>query len=84
MVGALIQGFHRSAFSNEAGLGSASIAHAAVMTREPVTEGFVALWEEPFIDTVVICWRWWCRRLPDQAQDGADAAMIVRHRGSAG
>lgn len=54
VVGALIQGFRRAAFSNEAGLGSAPIAHAAVRTREPVTEGFVALWE-PFIDTVVIC-----------------------------
>ncbi len=54
VVGALIQGFRRAAFSNEAGLGSSPIAHSAVMTREPVTEGFVALWE-PFIDTVVIC-----------------------------
>ena len=43
-----------TAFSNEAGLGSAAIAHSAVRTRDPVTEGFVALWE-PFIDTVVIC-----------------------------
>lgn len=54
IVGALIQGFRRAAFSNEAGLGSAAIAHSAVRTREPVTEGFVALLE-PFIDTVVIC-----------------------------
>ncbi|PRH81435.1 alanine/glycine:cation symporter family protein [Arenimonas caeni] len=54
VLGALIQGFRRAAFSNEAGLGSAAIAHSAVKTREPVTEGFVALWE-PFIDTVVIC-----------------------------
>ena len=54
VIGALIQGFRRAAFSNEAGLGSAAIAHAAVRTREPMTEGFVALWE-PFIDTVVIC-----------------------------
>ena len=54
VIGALIQGFRRAAFSNEAGLGSAPIAHAAVRTREPMTEGFVALWE-PFIDTVVIC-----------------------------
>ena len=54
VIGALIQGFRRAAFSNEAGLGSAAIAHAAVKTREPVSEGFVALWE-PFIDTVVIC-----------------------------
>lgn len=54
VLGALIQGFRRAAFSNEAGLGSAAIAHSTVRTREPVTEGFVALWE-PFIDTVVIC-----------------------------
>lgn len=53
-VGALIQGFRRAAFSNEAGVGSAAIAHSAVRTKEPVTEGFVALLE-PFIDTVVIC-----------------------------
>ncbi|NJO37243.1 MAG: alanine:cation symporter family protein [Rhizobiales bacterium] len=53
-VGALIQGFRRAAFSNEAGIGSASIAHSAVQTRHPATEGYVALLE-PFIDTVVIC-----------------------------
>tara|TARA_B100001564_G_scaffold71925_1_gene57133 strand:+ start:3357 stop:4865 length:1509 start_codon:yes stop_codon:yes gene_type:complete len=54
IVGVLIQGFRRAAFSNEAGVGSASIAHAAAKTNEPVSEGFVALLE-PFIDTVVIC-----------------------------
>ena len=53
-LGVLIQGFRRAAFSNEAGIGSASIAHAAVKTKEPVTEGLVALLE-PFIDTVVVC-----------------------------
>ena len=53
-VGVLIQGFRRAAFSNEAGVGSASIAHSAVRTKEPSTEGHVALLE-PFIDTVVIC-----------------------------
>ncbi|MCV2403068.1 alanine:cation symporter family protein [Marinomonas sp. C2222] len=53
-VGALIQGFKRAAFSNEAGVGSAAIAHSAVQTNEPVTEGLVSLLE-PFIDTVVIC-----------------------------
>ena len=51
---ALIQGFKRAAFSNEAGVGSAAIAHSAVRTKEPVTEGVVSLLE-PFIDTVVIC-----------------------------
>ena len=53
-VGVLIQGFKRAAFSNEAGVGSASIAHAAVKTNQPASEGIVALLE-PFIDTVVVC-----------------------------
>ncbi len=53
-IGVLVQGFRRAAFSNEAGVGSAAIAHSAVKTNEPVTEGIVALLE-PFIDTVVIC-----------------------------
>ncbi len=53
-IGVLIQGFRRSAFSNEAGVGSASIAHSAAKTDEPISEGIVALLE-PFIDTVVIC-----------------------------
>lgn len=53
-VGALITGFQRAAFSNEAGLGSAAVAHSAVKTKEPATEGFVASLE-PFIDTVIIC-----------------------------
>jgi AGCS family alanine or glycine:cation symporter len=54
IVGAVIQGFRRAAFSNEAGVGSAAIAHSAVRTKEPITEGFVSLLE-PFVDTVVIC-----------------------------
>jgi len=53
-IGVLIQGFRRAAFSNEAGVGSASIAHSAAKTNEPVSEGIVSLLE-PFIDTVVIC-----------------------------
>lgn len=53
-IGIMILGFQRAAFSNEAGLGSAAIAHSAVKTDEPLSEGFVALLE-PFIDTVVIC-----------------------------
>ncbi|QDT08721.1 alanine/glycine:cation symporter family protein [Stieleria marina] len=53
-LGVLIQGFRRAAFSNEAGTGSASIAHSAVKTKYPASEGIVALLE-PFIDTVVIC-----------------------------
>lgn len=54
LVGVMILGFQRAVFSNEAGIGSAAIAHSAVRTNEPATEGFVALME-PFIDTVVIC-----------------------------
>ncbi len=53
-VGVLITGFRRAAFSNEAGVGSAAIAHSAVKTQYPASEGVVALLE-PFIDTVVIC-----------------------------
>lgn len=54
MIGVMILGFQRAAFSNEAGIGSAAIAHSTVKTKEPVTEGYVGLME-PFIDTVVIC-----------------------------
>ena len=54
ILGVLIVGFQRAAFSNEAGIGSASIAHSAVKTEEPVSEGIVALLE-PFVDTVIIC-----------------------------
>lgn len=54
VLGVLIVGFQRAAFSNEAGIGSAAIAHSAVRTKQPATEGHVALLE-PFIDTIVIC-----------------------------
>ena len=54
LLGVLITGFRRAAFSNEAGAGSASIAHSAVKTKFAASEGLVALLE-PFIDTVVIC-----------------------------
>lgn len=54
IIGVMIVGFQRAAFSNEAGVGSAPIAHSAVKTEEPVSEGLVALLE-PFIDTVIIC-----------------------------
>lgn len=54
LLGVLITGFQRAAFSNEAGAGSAAIAHSAVKTRYPASEGIVALME-PFIDTVVVC-----------------------------
>lgn len=54
VIGVMLIGFRRAAFSNEAGIGSAAIAHSTVKTKQPVTEGYVALLE-PFIDTVVIC-----------------------------
>lgn len=54
MVGALINGIKRATYSNEAGVGSSAIAHSAVKTSEPLTEGFVASLE-PFIDTIVVC-----------------------------
>src|SRR5699024_82409 len=53
VIGVLIVGFQRAAFSNEAGVGSAAIAHSAAKTHNPPSEGFVALLE-PFIDTVVV------------------------------
>ena len=50
----MILGFRRAVFSNEAGIGSAPIAHSAVKTDDPTTEGLVSLLE-PFVDTVIIC-----------------------------
>ncbi len=54
MLGVALQGIRRGIFSNEAGLGSAAVAHSSVKTTIPVTEGFIALYE-PFIDTVCVC-----------------------------
>ena len=54
LLGVLVTGIRRAAFSNEAGVGSAAIAHSAAKTDEPISEGIVALLE-PFIDTVVVC-----------------------------
>jgi len=54
LVGVMVQGIRRSSFSNEAGVGSAAIAHSAARTDEPVREGLVSLLE-PLIDTVIIC-----------------------------
>jgi AGCS family alanine or glycine:cation symporter len=53
-IGVMMMGFRRAGFSNEAGIGSASIAHSASKTERPVSEGLVSLLE-PFIDTVVVC-----------------------------
>jgi AGCS family alanine or glycine:cation symporter len=54
IIGVLIVGFKRAAFSNEAGVGSAAIAHSAVKTEHPISEGLVSLME-PFVDTIVVC-----------------------------
>ena len=54
LIGVLVQGFKRAAFSSEAGIGSAAIAHATAKVAYPVRQGIVALME-PFIDTIVIC-----------------------------
>lgn len=54
MIGVLVQGFKRAAFSSEAGIGSAAIVHSTACVKYPVRQGMVALYE-PFIDTIVIC-----------------------------
>ena len=54
VLGAMVQGFQRAVFSNEAGLGSAGIAHSAACVKYPIRQGLVSLYE-PFIDTVVVC-----------------------------
>ena len=54
VLGAFVAGMRRAVYSNEAGVGTATIAHAMVKTDEPVSEGFVAL-IEPFVDTVIVC-----------------------------
>jgi len=54
MIGVLVQGFKRAAFSSEAGIGSAAIVHSTASVKYPVRQGMVALYE-PFIDTIVIC-----------------------------
>ena len=54
ILGVMILGFQRAVFSNEAGIGSSAIAHAAVKTSQPATEGFIGILE-PFIDTIIIC-----------------------------
>lgn len=54
MIGVIVQGFKRAAFSSEAGIGSAAIAHSVASVKYPIRQGFVALYE-PFIDTIIIC-----------------------------
>lgn len=54
LIGVLVQGFKRAAFSSEAGIGSAAIVHSTAAVKYPVRQGMVALYE-PFIDTIIIC-----------------------------
>ncbi len=82
VLGVMIIGIKRAAFSNEAGVGSASIAHAAAKTDEPVSEGFVALLE-PFIDTVVICtMTGLVIVITGQATNPANAHLIASNEGA--
>ena len=81
VLGALVVGFQRAAFSNEAGLGSAAIAHSAVKTRRPVSEGFVALLE-PFVDTVIICTMTALTIVVARPQSWVDARAEVAATGS--
>ncbi|MEZ0165483.1 alanine/glycine:cation symporter family protein [Kineococcus sp. LSe6-4] len=83
VIGALIVGFQRAAFSNEAGIGSAATAHSAVKTKHPVSEGFVALLE-PFCDTVVICTMTALTIIIAQPQSWLDARAEVAATGETG
>jgi len=82
-LGALVVGFRRAAFSNEAGTGSAAIAHSAAKTEYPVREGIVALLE-PFIDTVVVCTMTALVIVITGAyNDPANAELIAANKGAA-
>ncbi len=83
LIGVLVQGFKRAAFSNEAGVGSAAIAHSAVRTKYPVREGIVALLE-PFIDTVVICTMTALVIVITGAYENPDYAHLVAQNNGAG
>ena len=83
IVGVLVQGIKRAAFSNEAGVGSAAIAHAAARVEFPVQEGIVAVLE-PFIDTVVICTMTaLVIVVTGVATDPANAALVAGNQGAA-
>jgi AGCS family alanine or glycine:cation symporter len=82
-IGVLVQGFRRAAFSNEAGAGSAAIAHSAARTPYPTREGIVALLE-PFIDTVVVCTMTALVIVITGAYSNPDnAALVVGNNGAA-
>ncbi|QOP40361.1 alanine/glycine:cation symporter family protein [Sulfurimonas marina] len=84
MIGAMVQGFQRAVFSSEAGIGSSPVAHAPALTKYPVRQGMVALYE-PFIDTIVICTMTALVIIITgvYAPDGAHAALIEAREGAA-
>lgn len=83
ILGVMVVGIQRAAFSNEAGIGSASIAHSAAKTEEPVSEGIVALLE-PFIDTVVVCTMTGLVIVVSEVHlDPANAALLESRNGAA-
>jgi AGCS family alanine or glycine:cation symporter len=83
IIGVLIVGFQRAAFSNEAGVGSAAIAHSAAKTDYPVREGIVALLE-PFVDTVVICTMTALVIVITNAYDNPDPAFVAMREAKEG
>lgn len=84
-IGVLVVGFQRAAFSNEAGIGSAAIAHSAAKTEYPVREGIVALLE-PFIDTIIVCTMTGLVIIITGAYDASDAtfAPYIESKNGAG
>jgi len=84
MLGAIVHGFQRAVFSSEAGIGSSPVAHAPALTKYPVRQGMVALYE-PFIDTIVICTMTALVIIITGVYepDGAHAALIAAKEGAA-
>ncbi|NRA40099.1 MAG: alanine:cation symporter family protein, partial [Planctomycetes bacterium] len=78
-LGVFVTGMKRAAFSNEAGLGSAAIAHAAAKTKEPVREGVVAMLG-PFIDTILVCTMTAITILATDAHLGQGNGIELTHR----
>ncbi|HGG59683.1 MAG TPA: alanine:cation symporter family protein [Gammaproteobacteria bacterium] len=78
LMGAVVQGFKRAAFSSEAGIGSAAIAHSTARTPYPIRQGMVALYE-PFIDTIVICTMTALVIIITGVYDAPEYADLVQH-----
>ncbi len=84
LIGVLVQGFKRAAFSSEAGIGSAAIVHSTASVKYPIRQGMVALYE-PFIDTIVICTMTALVIVTTgvYATDGEFAALVASNQGAA-